>query len=278
MNNQLDGKVEGLTLSEDGKYLAIALVNGFAVFQCHPLRLVYRSGKVVSISIDCNLVDPSFSESQECGTVRRVGMLRNTNVFGLLLDQSQTANGGTTLTIWDADKSVSICQVKSGNNILGVWLRSNLIILLLFNRIYVLSLEADPKILSLFRTYQNDAGLLAISSQNANGSCKIAFPSGQAGVLQICQVTAGQNAESAKAPLIIKACNSAVAQMCMNADGTKLATASVKVSNGSRSLVRPTRTNLGVKGNCYPRFLHARWLPCRFDPALQTRHRLLPHL
>ncbi|KAJ1979644.1 Phosphatidylinositol 3,5-bisphosphate-binding protein [Dimargaris xerosporica] len=207
--------------NQDYGCFAVGLDGGFRIFNTDPLKEKMRR---------------DFSE----GGIGQVEMLFRSNYLALVGGGKTPQFPPNKVILWDDSKHEVKARLEFKSEVRNVKMRRDRIVVALINKVSVYSLSVVPQLLHSFETADNELGVIALSSDNTNSI--LAIPGRQPGHVQIVDLNAyfappprpdGGNALGATAPMstnvsIITAHASRLSCLAINAEGTKLATASEK--------------------------------------------------
>ncbi len=156
-------------------------------------------------------------------------MLNKSNILALVGGGALPKYSENKIIIWDDHQGKIMRQIRFNTNIIKVRIRSDAIIGIFENKIYILNINTLEKI-DILDTYMNPHGISSISYNNSNyNELFIAFPySKSKGKVQIEYYIISKESHKKDEPKIITAHESNIAYIIMNREGTLLVTASDK--------------------------------------------------
>lgn len=217
-----------INFNQDQGCFAFSHEYGFLVYNTNPIDL---------------RVKRIFNNSNGQGTgIGNVTMLHRTNYLALVGGGKNPKFSNNKLVIWDDLKRKSSLTLDFMSPILNVLLSRIRIIIILKNQVLVYGFLSPPKKFASYETIDNEYGLgdlsvssskstpnlsSSLSSLNSNDSIRyqtLVIPGRQIGQLQIVDVS--QNGQEKNLISIVKAHKSKIRCVCLNKQGTMVASAS----------------------------------------------------
>eukprot|EP00045_Choanoeca_perplexa_P002678 m.25919 g.25919 ORF g.25919 m.25919 type:complete len:346 (+) comp11644_c0_seq1:82-1119(+) len=215
----LDLGIHHLQFNQDSSCFIVATSFGFRVFA------LQEDGPVKQ----------QLNRRFENGGIGYAEMLYRCNYVGLI-GGSKTPCFPTNRVIVFDDKTESVVvDLPFTSEAKAVKLRRDRIVVVLERRVHVYTFTAAPTLLYEFQTFENPKGLIALCPEDINPI--LATPGPESGQLQIINLN-----QTNEVPLIVAAHEGALGALALNADGSKVATASAK-----GTLIRVFDTNTGQK-------------------------------
>ncbi|RKP39163.1 WD40-repeat-containing domain protein [Dimargaris cristalligena] len=213
--------------NQDYGCFAVGLDSGFRIFNTDPLKEKMRR---------------DFAE----GGIGQVEMLFRSNYLALVGGGKNPQFPPNKVILWDDSKHEVKARLEFKSEVRAVKMRRDRIVVALLNKVSVYSLSVVPQLLHSFETAENEAGVLALSSDNT--ASILAIPGRQFGHIQTVDLNSGASANSVPAGngssisssglppttamsanvSIITAHTTRLSCLAINAEGTKLASASEK--------------------------------------------------
>ena len=190
------------------------------------------------------------------GGIGIIEMFQRTNLLALVGGGKNPKFQINQLIIWDDHQGKIISKLRFNENLMGVRLRNNKIIVLTRNKFYAFNMKTLVTI-AIIKTYDNPLGIIATSNGDINNKLIVAFPYESQGHVFLGEIT--QKCEKLS---VVQAHDSKIACISINKDGTLLATASDK-----GTLIRIFTTNDGQKFSEFRRGTKTVEMNCiAFDP------------
>jgi len=173
--------------------------NGFCIFNCDPLKERFRR---------------AFKIPSGIGIVE---MLFRCNILALVGGGTNPKYPSNKVMIWDDYQNKCIAELEFRNEVKSVKLRRDRIVVVLENKVYVYNF-ADLQLLHQIETCNNPRGLCSVSPSS---NTILAVPGAKPGTVHI-------ELYDSKTTQTIQAHNNGLTQICLNLDGTRIATSSEK--------------------------------------------------
>ena len=188
-----------LGFNQDNGCFATGTTEGFAVYNVSPFRETFRR---------------IFTT----GGIGIVEMLFRCNLLALVGGGQNPRYPPNKVMIWDDNRNKCVGELMFKNEVCAVRLRRDRVIVALKTRVFVYRFK-DLKLLTQIPTIANERGLLAQSQDPSTNV--LAIPGTEEGTVRVDLFDIGKFTT-------IKAHESALAQLCLSFDGSRLATASDK--------------------------------------------------
>eukprot|EP01112_Ceratiomyxa_fruticulosa_P011060 TRINITY_DN2974_c0_g1_i1.p1 TRINITY_DN2974_c0_g1~~TRINITY_DN2974_c0_g1_i1.p1 ORF type:complete len:350 (-),score=49.19 TRINITY_DN2974_c0_g1_i1:163-1212(-) len=166
---------------------------------------------------NCDPVKERFRREFDTGGIGIIEMLFRCNILALVGGGKNPRYPPNKVMIWDDYQNKCIAELEFRSEVKGVRLRRDRIVVILETKIYVYNF-ADLQLLHQLETTANPSGLCALCPDKAN---VLACPGLKPGYVHV-------ELYDLKQTQIIAAHNSALSQIALNRDGTRLATTSEK--------------------------------------------------
>ncbi len=194
-------KMLHVSFNQDSTCFACGRENGFAVYNCDPPTERF------------NRLSSNEDEPNGVGIIE---MLFRSNIFAVVGGGRNPKYPRNNLMIWDDFQAKCIAELEFKTAVTGVQLRRDIILVTIIDKAYKYNF-ADLKLLSSYDTCTNPSGLVAMSvGENA---IIIAVPGNVLGSVII-------DNHKADTQHIITAHTNGLSALALNADGSRLATAS----------------------------------------------------
>lgn len=202
-----------VSFNQDYGCFACGTETGFCIFNCDPLKERFRR---------------DFKGSGGIGIVE---MLFRCNILALVGGGANPKFPPNKVMIWDDYQNKCIAELEFRTEVKAVKLRRDRIVVVLENKVYVYNF-ADLSLLHQIETCNNPRGLCALSPSS---NTVLAVPGSKIGTLHI-------ELYDLKTTQTIQAHNNTLTQICLNLEGSRVATASEK-----GTLIRIFDTKTGVQ-------------------------------
>ncbi|KAJ1928319.1 Phosphatidylinositol 3,5-bisphosphate-binding protein [Tieghemiomyces parasiticus] len=220
------------SFNQDYGCFAVGLDTGFRIYNTDPLKEKMRR---------------DFPE----GGIGQVEMLFRSNYLALVGGGKNPQFPPNKVILWDDSKHEVKARLEFKSEVRAVRMRRDRIVVVLLTKVSVYSLSVVPQLLHSFETVENEAGVVALSSDNQ--ASILAVPGRQDGYIQVIDLNSfftpptrsatetpragrlttpargGSYAPTMSANVsIITAHTTRLSCLAINAEGTKLASASEK--------------------------------------------------
>ncbi|OQR98384.1 hypothetical protein THRCLA_06731 [Thraustotheca clavata] len=185
--------------NQDYGCFACGTDTGFRIYNCDPFKETFRR---------------DFSN----GGIGIVEMLFRCNILAIVGGGRNPRYPPNKVMIWDDHQSRNIGELSFRSEVKAVKLRRDRVVVVLQNKIYVYNF-ADLKLLDHIETITNPKGLVALCPSSTNKV--LACPGVSRGTVRI-------ELYDQRKTTLITAHEADLSQMCLNLEGTRLATASDK--------------------------------------------------
>jgi len=185
-----------ISFNQDYGCFVCGMENGFVVYNVDPIKERFRR---------------EFD-----GGIGIVEMLFRSNILALVGGGAKPKFPTNHVTIWDDYQNKIIADLEFRSEVKAVKLRRNRIVVVLENKVYVYDFT-DLQLLCQLETCPNPKGLCALSAGN---NIVLAVPGQKIGTLRI------ETFDTEKTSINITAHNTALSQIVLNMEGTRVATSS----------------------------------------------------
>ena len=197
-------------------------------------------------------------------------MLKKTNILALVGGGNLPKYSTNKIVIWDDHQGKIISQIRFNKDVINVKIRTDSIIGVLNDKIYIIHIET-LEIIDIFDTLKNQSGIFAMS--NNNNELSIAFPQAKnKGNVKLISYNIEKNNFNKNITKIINAHETNIAYITMNNKGTLLVTASdkgnyIRLFNimNKEMIVELKRGSKCVKINCLALDFNNEFLACISD-------------
>ena len=187
--------------------------------------------KEVSFKINITKLYNYFNISVLDGGIGIIEMMYKTNIFGLVGGGKNPKYTPNKVILWDDYQTKVLNEFKLTSSVKNLKLKKDKIIIVCEQRIYVYSTD-KYKLIESIETYKNEFGAMGINTDP--NFTVIGFPISSLGFIRVKFYEKSQEVE-------INAHDSMITYICINSDGTLVATASNKgqiirvfcISNGN---------------------------------------------
>ena len=205
-----------VSFNQDSTCFACGTDQGFAVYNCDPPT--ERFSRIEKESIQPN-------------GIGIVEMLFRSNIFALVGGGDHPKYAKNMLMIWDDFQGKCIAELEFKSQVTGVRLRRDMILVTIIDKAYIYNFT-DLHMINSYDTHVNKNGLCALTSGT---DAILAIPDAKPGSVKVIH-------HLTKKELTIEAHTSPLAVLCLNSEGTKLATVSER-----GTLIRVWDTRTGAK-------------------------------
>ncbi|XP_066436697.1 WD repeat domain phosphoinositide-interacting protein 4 [Eleutherodactylus coqui] len=202
--------VNGLRFNQDQSCFCCAMETGVRIFNIEPL------------------MEKGHLDVEQVGSVGQVEMLHRCNLLALVGGGSNPKFSDISVLIWDDSrdgKDKLVLEFTFTKPVLSVRLRTDKIVIVVKNRIYVYSFPDNPTKLFEFDTRDNPKGLCDLCPSMEKQL--LIFPGHKCGSLQLVDLC-NAKPSSSSAPFTINAHQSELGCLAVNQQGTLVASASRK--------------------------------------------------
>lgn len=183
------------SFNQDASCFSVGVDNGFHIYTSDPCELqVTRDMK---------------------GGIVTAEMLGRANFLALVGGGRSPKYSPNKVVIWDDAKRKAVISMEFRSAVCAVRISRTRIVVVLTGHVHVYAFSSPPNRLHVFETYDNPAGLVAMSSRT------LVFPGRTPGHVQLCELASGNIS-------IIPAHTSPLAAVTISAQGDLIATASEK--------------------------------------------------
>ncbi|KAJ1553835.1 WD repeat domain phosphoinositide-interacting protein 3 [Nowakowskiella sp. JEL0078] len=236
-----DGLV-GVAFNQDFSCFAAGTEAGFRIYNTYPLKEKTRHEVVRTSSSNSSPSSKSINTPEDSsadtlrpnlntpGGISIVEMMYRTNFVALVGGGRNPKFAPNRVIIWDDLTQKSIIELEFRSVVKGVRLRRERIIVALLNKVFVYTFAAHPQRLHTFETFDNERGLIGLSTSpisNSPGFATLVFPARSMGQLQVVDLALE---DSPPPPIIsiISAHDSQVSCLTVSYNGQLIASASDK--------------------------------------------------
>jgi len=188
-----------VNFNQDASCFSVATKNGFYISDCDPFKERFRR---------------EFDD----GSIGLVEMLYKSNILALVGGGENPKYSPNKVLIWDDHQAQCIAELSFHSEVKGIKLRKDRIVVVLEKKSFIYDFS-DLALISQFETYPNPSGLCVVSY--ALESLVIAFLGENVGDVQV-------NNYNKNTVRVVHAHTSAVTRLAMDAEGKRLATASIQ--------------------------------------------------
>jgi len=187
------------SFNQDHGCFACGTEAGFCIYNCDPLKERFRR------------------DFQTNGGIGIVEMLFRCNILALVGGGNNPKYPPNKVMIWDDYQNKCIAELEFRSEVKSVKLRRDRIVVVLENKVYVYNF-ADLQLLHQIETCNNPRGLCSLSPST---NTVLAVPGTKPGTVHI-------ELYDLKTTQTIQAHNNGLTQICLNLEGTRIATSSEK--------------------------------------------------
>ncbi|TDH65381.1 hypothetical protein CCR75_002034 [Bremia lactucae] len=220
-------------LNQDSGCFACGTDSGFKIFNCDPFKETFHRGEhvVAALSWALTLILSHCTDFSN-GGIGIVEMLFRCNILAIVGGGRNPRYPPNKVMIWDDHQSRNIGELSFRSEVKAVKLRRDRVVVVLQNKIYVYNFckslvkivshtldDPDLKLVDHIETIANPKGLCALCPNPSN--TVLACPGVTRGTVRI-------ELYDLRKTTLITAHEAELSQICLNLDGTRLATASDK--------------------------------------------------
>ena len=204
------------------------------------------------------------------GGIGIVEMLKKTNILALVGGGKFPKYSKNKITIWDDHQGKIISQIRFNKDVSSVKMRTDSIIGILEDKIYIIHIET-LEIIDILDTLKNQNGIFAMS--NNDDELSVAFPQAKnKGKVKLISYSIEKNNFNKNTIKIFSAHETKIAYIAMNNKGTLLVTASDKGTYlrlfniiNNEMIIELKRGSKNVKINCLALDFNNEFLACTSD-------------
>lgn len=204
------------------------------------------------------------------GGIGIVEMLKKTNILALVGGGRLPKYSKNKITIWDDHQGKIISQIRFNKDVLSVKMRTDSIIGILEDKIYIIHIQT-LEIIDILDTLKNQNGIFAMSNDDFDLS--VAFPQAKnKGKVKFISYNIEKNNFNKNITKIFNAHETNIAYITMNNKGTLLVTASdkgtyIRLFNimNKEMIIELKRGSKNVKINCLALDFNNEFLACTSD-------------
>ena len=204
--HQLQNEILYVGFNQDFGCVAVGTEKGFVIYNVDPFQKTFER---------------EFKDGPKQGGIGIVEMLFRCNLLALVGGGPSPKYPPTKVMIWDDNLNKEIGELSFRSEVIAVKLRRDRVVVVLINKIFVYRFN-DLQLKDQIKTIANPKGLIAVCPDVGNiGNEVLACPDLEPGHVRI-------EVYNTRRRNVIRAHESDLAQLCLNLDGTRLATASDK--------------------------------------------------
>ena len=204
------------------------------------------------------------------GGIGIVEMLKKTNILALVGGGKLPKYSKNKITIWDDHQGKIISQIRFNKDVSSVKMRTDSIIGILEDKIYIIHIDT-LEIIDILDTLKNQNGIFAMS--NTDNELSVAFPQAKnIGKVKLISYSIEKNSFNKNTTKIFSAHETNIAYIAINNKGTLLVTASIKgtfikIFNiiNKEMIIELKRGSKNAKINCLALDFNNEFLACTSD-------------
>jgi len=204
-----------VSFNQDHGCFACGTETGFCIYNCDPLKERFRR------------------DFKNPGGIGIVEMLFRCNILALVGGGTNPKYPPNKVMIWDDYQNKCIAELEFRSEVKAVKLRRDRIVVVLENKVYIYNF-ADLQLVHQIETCNNPRGLCSLSPST---NTVLAVPGVKTGTVHI-------ELYDTKTTQTIQAHNNGITQVCLNLEGTRVATSSEK---GTLIRIFDTKTGTQIR-------------------------------